>query len=229
MQSILEMSVRFQCSSTFCARDGEALMSPTPPSGRKAIIRIRNSARSQSVIRMRTPLQEQLLKAGLVKKHKVAAAVREQNQQRQGKAAAPDDAERVDTQQILKARAERDRALAAERNAELRARELRAQVRQIVETHKVPRAGEIAYRFVDGVSIRNILVNELQRNQLAKGTLVIVPHDQGYELLPRTAAEMVYERQGPVVLDHGRAVVSEVQKSTDAYYDRFVVPDDLIW
>lgn len=178
---------------------------------------------------MRTPLQEQLLKAGLVKKHKVAAAVREQNQQRQGKAAAPDDAERVDAQQLLNARAERDRALAAERNAELRARELRAQIRQIVETHKVPRAGEIAYRFVDGDSIRNILVNELQRNQLAKGALVIVPHDQGYELLPRAAAEMVYERQGPVVLDHGRAVASEVPKSTDAYYDRFVVPDDLIW
>ncbi len=45
---------------------------------------------------MRNPLQEQLLKAGLVKKDKVAKVVREQAKQRQGKAHAAPAEERVD-------------------------------------------------------------------------------------------------------------------------------------
>jgi uncharacterized protein len=178
---------------------------------------------------MRNPLQEQLLKAGLAKKHKIAAAVREQNQQRQGKAPAADSAERVDAQQLQAERAERDRALAAEQKAQARAHELRAQVRQIVETHKVPAAGEIAYRFTHDGAIRNIWVNEALRKQLAKGALVIVQHDQGYALLPRVAAELVYERNGPIVLDHGRTPVATEKEAEDPYYQRFVVPDDLIW
>ncbi len=178
---------------------------------------------------MRNPLQEQLLKAGLAKKHKIAAAVREQNQQRQGKAPVADDDERVSAKQLQADRAERDRALAAEQKAQARAHELRAQIRQIVETHKVAPAGEIAYRFTHDGAIRNIWVNEALRKQLAKGTLVIVQHDQGYTLLPRAAAELVYERNGPVVLDHGRAPASTEQSVEDPYYQRFVVPDDLIW
>ncbi len=178
---------------------------------------------------MRTPLQEQLLKAGLVKKHNVAAAVREQNQQRQGKAPASGGEDRVNTQQLQVERVERDRALAAEQKALARARELRAQIRQIVETHKLARAGEIDYRFADDNSIKSILVNPLQRSQLAKGILVIVQHDQGYELLPRAAADMVYERNGAIVVDHGRTQASNEQSGDDAYYQHFVVPDDLIW
>lgn len=178
---------------------------------------------------MRNPLQEQLLKAGLAKKHKIAAAVREQNQQRQGKKPVADVAERVDAQQLQAERAERDRALAAEQKAQARAHELRAQVRQIVETHKVAHAGDIAYRFTHDGAIKNIWVNETLRKQLAKGVLVIVQQDQGCELLPRAAAELLYERNGPIVLDHGRATQPAAPEAEDPYYQRFVVPDDLIW
>jgi uncharacterized protein YaiL (DUF2058 family) len=69
----------------------------------------------------------------------------------------------VDTQRLQAERAERDRALSAERNALARANELRAQVRQIVDTHKVKREGEIPYAFEDDGKIRNVLVNELLR------------------------------------------------------------------
>ena len=93
---------------------------------------------------MRNPLQDQLLKAGLVKKSKAAQIVREQARQRHGKTPAPAEAEKVDTRQLQAERAERDRALAAERNAQARANETRAQVRQIVEANKVKRDGEIA-------------------------------------------------------------------------------------
>ncbi|MGH8157644.1 MAG: DUF2058 domain-containing protein [Rhodanobacter sp.] len=177
---------------------------------------------------MRNPLQEQLLKAGLVNKNKVAQVVREQAKQRQGK--LPAAAGQVDAQRLQAERAERDRALAAERNAQARASEQRAQVRQIIETHKIKREGEIAYRFTDEDRISSMLVNEPLRAQLASGTLVIVRHDQGYELLPRAAADMVYARDpAMVVLDHGRADTVSAPDEDDEYYRQFQVPDDLIW
>lgn len=199
-------------------------------SGGDATIIIRDLAKPLSVLRMRTPLQEQLLKAGLVKKHKVAEAVREQNRQLHSKAPAADAAAKVDAQRLQAERAERDRALSAQRNAQARANELRAQVRQIVDSHKVKREGEIPYGFSDGGKIRNVLVNETLRAQLARGVLVIARHDQGYELLPRAAAGMVVERDAAaIVLDHGRAAAGSEQGADDEYYKRFAVPDDLIW
>lgn len=175
---------------------------------------------------MRNPLQEQLLKAGLVKKDKVDAAARDLARQRDGKKPA---AVQVNAQQLLAERAERDRLLNAERNAQARAKELQAQVRQIVENHKVAAEGEIAYRFVDADKISHLLVSEGQRRQLAKGALVIVHHDQGYALLPSAAAQTVYQRGAVAVLDHGRAAVDTNASSDDDYYKKFVVPDDLVW
>ncbi len=176
------------------------------------------------------PLQEQLLKAGLVNKAKAAQVVREQAKKYKGKGPAAPSAEQVEAQRLQAEKAERDRALAAERNAQARANEARAQVRQIVEAHKVKREGEIAYRFTDGDRIRDVLVNEALRAQLASGMLVIVRHDQGYELLPRIAADKVYERDAAmIVLDHGRAEANSGDGSDDEYYKQFQVPDDLIW
>lgn len=180
---------------------------------------------------MRNPLQEQLLKAGLVKKGKVAEVVREQNRQRKGKGgpSAADPAQ-VDVERIRAERAERDRALAAERNALVRANEIRAQVRQIVDHHKLPRNGDGTYDFVDGDVIKRILIDAPQRAQLAKGLLVIVRADGGYELLPRAAADKIRERDpGVIVLDHGHGVRSADEDELDEHYGQFPVPDDLVW
>jgi uncharacterized protein YaiL (DUF2058 family) len=175
---------------------------------------------------MRNPLQDQLLKAGLVKKDKVDAAARALERQRDGKAAK---AEQVDAQRLLAERAERDRALSAERNAQARAKEIQAQVRQIVDAHRIPFAGEQAYRFTDGDKIKEVWVTEALRKQLAKGALVIVRHDPGYALLPRSAAEMIYARGGSVVLDHAKPAAPPEPGSDEDYYSKFAVPDDLIW
>ena len=179
---------------------------------------------------MRNPLQEQLLKAGLVNKTKAAQVVREQAKKHKGKGPMAPSAEQVEAQRLQAEKAERDRALAAERNAQARVNEAHAQVRQIVEAHKVRREGEIAYRFTDGDRIRDVLVNEALRAQLASGTLVIVRHDQGYELLPRIAADKVYARDAAmIVLDHGRAEAGSGNDADDEYYQQFQVPDDLVW
>ncbi|HET6432819.1 DUF2058 domain-containing protein [Dyella sp.] len=181
---------------------------------------------------MRNLLQDQLLKAGLVNKAKVNQVAREQNKQKVAKAPpAPPREDAVDHARLQAERAERDRALAAERNAQARAAELRAQVRQIIATHKVKRSGEIDYRFTHDNAIRSVLVNETMRSQLASGALVIVALDDRYELLPRGAAEKVRERDpSAIVLDHAQPAATDTPVSDDdAYYSQFQVPDDLIW
>ncbi|MDP1697036.1 MAG: DUF2058 domain-containing protein [Xanthomonadaceae bacterium] len=178
---------------------------------------------------MRNLLQDQLLKAGLVKKSKVAQVVREQAKQRNAKGAAAANAEKVDVQRLQAERAERDRQLAAERNAQTRSNERIAQIRQIIATQQVSSEGEIEYRFTDAGKIRSVLVNPALRAQLAAGTLVIVRHGDSYALIPRAAADKVYERDAAmIVLDHRRDDATG-KTDADAFYDRFKVPDDLIW
>jgi uncharacterized protein YaiL (DUF2058 family) len=179
------------------------------------------------------PLQEQLLKAGLVKKAKVAEVAREQNKARHAKASVTPSEARLDAERARAEKVERDRALAAEQKAKARIMELRAQARQIIEDKKVPRSGDSEYRFTVDDKIRSILVNEDLRKKLSSGALAIVRIDERCELLPRAAVEKIRERDASmIVLDHGQAAGAEPAAATsddDAYYAQFKVPDDLIW
>lgn len=179
------------------------------------------------------PLQEQLLKAGLVKKSKVAQVAREQVKARHGKAPVAPTESQLEADRARAEKAERDRALAAERNAQGRAHELRAQARQIIQDRKVPRTGEQEYRFNDGKLIRTLLIDEALRKQLASGALVVAQHGESYELIPRMAADKVRERDASlIVVDHGQPGVSGESSGNaedDAYYAQFQVPDDLMW
>lgn len=178
------------------------------------------------------PLQEQLLKAGLVKKSKLAEVAREQNKARHAKGpAAPSEIQR-EAERARAEKAERDRALEAERKAQARHAELRAQARQIVADRKVPRTGEIEYRFTVDGAIRTVLVNDDLKKKLATGALVIARVDDRYELLPRLAADKVRERDaGMIVLDHGQGTDTAAASTSedDDYYAQFEVPDDLMW
>lgn len=179
------------------------------------------------------PLQEQLLKAGLVKKSKVAEVAREQNKARHVKGPSGPSEVQLEAERARAEKAERDRALAAERKAQARIAELRAQARQIIEDRKVPRSGESEYRFTAGGVIRSVLVDEDLRKKLSSGVLVIACMDERYELLPRAAADKVRERDASmIVLDHGLATDAGSAATTaedDAYYAQFQVPDDLVW
>jgi uncharacterized protein YaiL (DUF2058 family) len=177
------------------------------------------------------PLQEQLLKAGLVKKSKVAEVAREQNKARHAKGPAAPNEIQLEAERARAEKAERDRALEAERKAQARTAELRAQARQIIEDRKVPRSGESEYRFTADGAIRTLLVNDELRKQLSSGALVIVSVGDRYELLPRVAADKVRERDASmIVVDHGQAAEpSPTTSEDDAYYAQFQVPDDLVW
>jgi uncharacterized protein YaiL (DUF2058 family) len=179
------------------------------------------------------PLQEQLLKAGLVKKSKLAEVAREQNKARHAKGASEPGEIRLEAELARARKVERDRALAVEQKAQARITELRAQARQIIEDKKVPRSGEVEYRFTADGAIRTVLVNDDLRQKLSSGALVIARLGERYELLPRAAGDKVRERDASmIVLDHGDAADAErpaASSEDDAYYAQFQVPDDLIW
>lgn len=179
------------------------------------------------------PLQEQLLKAGLVTKSKVAQVSREQSKARNNKGQPAASGIQQEAERTRAEKTERDRTIEAERKARARIAELHAQARQIIEDRKMHRSGEIEYRFsVDGV-IRNVLVNDVLRKQLASGAVVIARAGERFELLPRSAGEQVRERDASlIVLDHNQATTPASHTGTtddEAYYARFQVPDDLIW
>ena len=179
------------------------------------------------------PLQEQLLKAGLVKKSRVAEVAREQNKARHGKGPVELSEIQLEAERARAEKTERDRALAAAQKAKAHANELGAQARQIIDDKKVPRSGEIEYRFTADGAIRTLLVNEDLRKLLSSGALVIARLGERYELLPRAAGDKVRERDASmIVLDHGSGSAAEKSVGSaedDAYYAQFKVPDDLAW
>ncbi|MCK7594177.1 DUF2058 domain-containing protein [Pseudomarimonas salicorniae] len=182
---------------------------------------------------MRNALQDQLLKAGLAKKSKVDQIAREQAKQRHAKGApaaqAAADAE-IDADRLRREKAERDRALQAERNAQAKQAEQRAQARQIIEQNRLPTEGDSEYRFTDGQVIRSLLITAALRKQLARGGLVIARFDDSYALIPRAAAEKVEARDPSlIVVDHARDAGQAEAGEDDEFYRQFVVPDDLVW
>lgn len=185
-------------------------------------------------------LQAQLLKAGLVKKSQVSQVANQQAKARVDKhdpkaAAIAAEAERIriEAEKARLEKIERDRQIAAERNAERRAGELRAQARQIIADKKVVAKGEAEYRFNDGEAIRTLLLSEAARKQVIDASLVIAREGETYVLLPRPAAAQVRDRAPElIVLDNaGRDYVepSTGNAEDDAYYAQFQVPDDLMW
>jgi uncharacterized protein YaiL (DUF2058 family) len=185
----------------------------------------------------RNPLQDQLLKAGLVKKQQLAQVVRQQQKARDGKAPAPADVEHVDAERLRAEKVERDRQLEAERRAAKEAAERADRVRQIVENHRVRGGDDSDYRFQDGERILSLRITDKQRPLLARGVLAIVRDGAGHTLVTAdTAARLRAIDPAVICVDHGATAGTAPPSSPladpdsdEAYYQRFQVPDDLVW
>lgn len=179
---------------------------------------------------MSLSLRDQLLKAGLVNEKQAKQAERQQKKQQRmvKKGQAEED---LSTQQAaaqaLAEKAKKDQELNREQQEKAARKARNAQIKQLVESCRLPKldTGDY-YNFVDQKKVKRIAVNDLMRNKLSSGSLAIVGHAGGYEVIPRDAALKIQER------DARRIVLLNTQTAApdeDDPYAAYQVPDDLMW
>lgn len=168
-------------------------------------------------------LQEQMLKAGLVNEKKLKKAKKSSKksrvQAREVKAAV---------EESKRQQQERDKALSEEQKEQRLSKEIKAQIKQLIEMNKIDQPnGEIKYNFTDGTLVKAVYVEPLIRDQLAKGLLSIARNEESYVVIPSSVASKIALRDQDTIIEQN-APTEEVAAEDDPYAD-FVVPDDLMW
>ena len=179
---------------------------------------------------MANSLQEQLLKAGLVDSRQVSSANKDKRKQdkmqRKHKIETVDEV-KVSTEQARLEKAEHDRRLNFERDNAARQKAVIAQIKQLIEVSRVARdGGELPYNFTDGGKIKKIHVTQAIQDQLSNGRLAIVKMKDKYEVVPKSVADKIRERDKSYVI-----VSNTLQQADDADdpYAEYKIPDDLMW
>jgi len=191
--------------------------------------RLRETQRIPVRYKKMSSLQDQLLKAGLVNEKKAKQvkkdkAKKKRVDRRASQPVADETKERV--KNAMAEKAERDRQLNAQRNAEAEKKAIFAQIRQLVSLNLIKREGDIAYNFKDGTTIKKIYVNAKLQDQLARGQVAIVCLDDTYELVPAIVAEKIRQRNESVIIS--LAEKDSTIDDDDPYAD-YEIPDDLMW
>ncbi|ALD97271.1 MULTISPECIES: DUF2058 domain-containing protein [Pseudomonas] len=179
---------------------------------------------------MSLSLRDQLLKAGLVNQKQAKQVGKEkQKEQRlvhKGQAQA-DDSQKRAAQEAMAEKAKRDQELNRQQQEKVEQKARAAQVKQLIEVSRLPKLiTEDYYNFVDDKKVKRIPVNAMVRNKLSSGSLAIVHHGGGYEIIPREAALKIQER------DPRRIVLLNTPTEApdaDDPYAAYQVPDDLMW
>jgi len=177
-------------------------------------------------------LQDQLLKAGMVNAQKAKQVKKQKQKQakqaRQGEAEPGDDVKQAARQAQLE-KAARDKEINRQRQLQAEQKAIAAQIRQLVESHRLIRAGgEVGYQFVAGTTVKKLYVTAEQQRQLERGQVAIVSLNADFELVPTKIAEKIQQRDAStVVVLNDRSQESGSQED-DPYAD-YVIPDDLMW
>jgi uncharacterized protein YaiL (DUF2058 family) len=186
---------------------------------------------------MSLSLREQLLQAGLVTEKQVKQV------EQKNRAAPPLSRKQRDQPTERERAAQKAQAEKAARDQELNRKKQQkaeqnarwAQVRQLIEQHRVARPetnDEFEYyNFVDRAAIKRIAITPAQREQINRSSMVIVRCGRNYDLVPADAAERIRERVPAAVMSLN-ANLSDGNQSAPAAddpYANYVVPDDLIW
>lgn len=171
-------------------------------------------------------LKDQLMKAGLTNAKKVRRAEHEKRQM--AKDPNAETAEMLATKALAE-KAERDRELNRQQQMEKEQRAIAAQVRQLIEGHRIDRkGGDVPFQFTDDKKVKKLYVKPAQQAQLANGQVAVVRLGEGYELVPTVVAEKVRQR------DEAAVVLLNTRKETTAVddedpYAAYQIPDDLMW
>jgi uncharacterized protein YaiL (DUF2058 family) len=175
-------------------------------------------------------LQDQLLQAGLVDKKKAQKLNKEQRKEAKVRHKGPQqpDAIKEQAKRVVQEKADRDRQLNKEQQAEADKRAIKAQIVQLIQMNRVVRErGDIAYQFKDGTAIKKMYVTGQLQRDLINGRLAIAKLADDYELLPAAAAEKIMQRDASVIVLLNRDERTTVDE--DDPYAQYQIPDDLMW
>ena len=175
-------------------------------------------------------LQDQLLNAGIVDKKKAKQLKQEQRKEAKGrqKGHVPVAQDKEEARRVREEKAQRDRELNKQQQAEAEKKAIRAQVVQLIRMNRIERSdGDVAYQFKDGSTIKKIYITARLQDDLVNGRLAIAKLDDGYELLPATAARKITQRDQQAILVLNEK--QQVESDEDDPYAAYQVPDDLMW
>jgi uncharacterized protein YaiL (DUF2058 family) len=179
---------------------------------------------------MALSLRDQLLKAGLVNEKQAKQVGKEQQKKQRLENKGhieKDESQKLAAQQAMAEKAARDQVLNRQQQEKVEQKARTAQIKQLIEVSRLPKlTTEDYYNFVDDKKVKRLAVNSLMRNKLSSGSLAIVRHGGGYEVIPREAALKIQERdaQRVVLLN----IPTEAPDADDPYA-AYQVPDDLMW
>jgi uncharacterized protein YaiL (DUF2058 family) len=179
---------------------------------------------------MALSLRDQLLKAGLVNEKQAKQVGKEQQKKQrleQKGHIEKDESQKLAAQQAMAEKAARDQELNRQQQEKVEQKARAAQIKQLIEVSRLPKlTTEGYYNFVDDKKVKRLSVNALVRNKLSSGSLAIVRHGGGYEVIPREAALKIQERDAQRVV-----LLNSPTEAPDADdpYAAYQVPDDLMW
>lgn len=184
---------------------------------------------------MGNALRDQLLKAGLVNDKQAKKAAKEQRKEAnqrhgQGQSRQAEEEARLQAQRAQAEKIERDRQLNLQRQQAAEQKAIAAQVRQLVEANRIAdTAGDVAFNFTDGKTVKRIYVNDAVRRKISDGLIAIVKVEGRYELVPREAGEKIRARNADSVILLNDPKTKQEGKGGDDPYAGYEVPDDLMW
>ncbi|MBS7663352.1 DUF2058 domain-containing protein [Pseudomonas lalucatii] len=179
---------------------------------------------------MALSLRDQLLKAGLVNEKQAKQVSKEKQKQKRLEhkgQAEKDETQKLAAQQAMAEKAARDQALNRQQQEKAEQKARAAQIKQLIEVSRLPKLNtEDYYNFVDDKKVKRLSVNKLMRDKLSCGSLAIVRHGGGYEVIPREAALKIQARDAQRVV-----LLNTPTEAPDADdpYAAYQVPDDLMW
>ena len=186
---------------------------------------------------MNNPFQDQLLKAGLVTKKQVQKAnqdkTRSRKQQQQSKKVKVVDETRLKAQQAAEEKAKRDRELNKKKEEQARQKAISIEINQLIENNCLTRDDdcEIVYNFEHNNKIKRVYVNPEMKQQIVKGSLGIARIEGRYELVPKSIAEKIQQRNAKriVIFSDNKDLNTEKESKENDPYSEYEIPDDLIW
>jgi uncharacterized protein len=189
---------------------------------------------------MSMSLRDQLLAAGLGTKKQAKEATQAKRPQSRHQPPPPPTPAQQAANKAQAAKNARDQEMNRRQQEKAAAKARRAEVKQLIEQNRLPRAeSEEYFNFADGTRLARLAVTPAMREQLMKGAIVIVRYEGHYAVVPADAAARIRERDEYAVVTHGEApkvgattaapaAASSPATGEDPYKD-FVVPDDLMW